>query len=130
MIPSESSPISSSAAERIIPSEATPRSFALRSFSPPGIRRPGQGDGDGLAGGDVGRAADDRPRLAVAGVDRADAEPVGVGVRLAGQHPADHEAVAARRAERRHPLDLGPGHRQALGELLGADAGVAVLAQP
>ncbi len=40
-MPSWSSLISSSSAARIIPSEATPRSFALRSFSPPGIRAPG-----------------------------------------------------------------------------------------
>ncbi len=40
-MPSWSSPTSSSSAARIIPSEATPRSFALRSFSPPGIRAPG-----------------------------------------------------------------------------------------
>ena len=35
-------PISSSAAERIIPSEGTPRSFALRIFIPPGIVAPGR----------------------------------------------------------------------------------------
>ena len=40
-MPSASPPTSSSETERIIPSEATPRSFALRSFSPPGIRAPG-----------------------------------------------------------------------------------------
>ena len=128
-MPSASSPTSSSVAERIIPSEATPRSFALRSFSPPGMRRTRQRHGDGLAGGDVGRAADDRP-LAVAGVDRADPQPVGVGVLLGRQHLADHEALGRGRADAADPLDLGPGHRQPLGDLRGADAGVAVLAQP
>ena len=90
----------------------------------------GQRHGDGLARVDVGRAADDRARLPVAGVDRADAEPVRVGVLLAAEHAADDEAVPRGRADRRHPLDLGPGHRQPLGELAGVDPGVAVLAQP
>ncbi len=40
-MPSASAPSSSSETERIIPSEATPRSFALRSLSPPGISAPG-----------------------------------------------------------------------------------------
>ena len=41
MIPSASSPISSSAAERIIPEEVTPRSLASPSSTPPGIVAPG-----------------------------------------------------------------------------------------
>ena len=93
--------------------------------------RPGQGHGDGLAGGDVGGAADDRPlALAVTGVDRADPQPVGVGVRLGAQHPADDEALGRGRADGADPLDLGPGHHQPLGDLRHPEAGVAVLAQP
>jgi hypothetical protein len=42
MMPSASSASSSSAAERIIPSEGTPLSFALRIFIPPGIVAPGR----------------------------------------------------------------------------------------
>ena len=41
MIPSASSPISSSEAERIIPEEVTPRSSASPSSTPPGIVAPG-----------------------------------------------------------------------------------------
>jgi hypothetical protein len=93
--------------------------------------RPGQGHGDGLAGGDVGGAADDRPLiLAVTGVDGADPQPVGVGVRLGAEHPADDEALGRGRADGADPLDLGPGHHQPLGDLRDPDAGVAVLTQP
>jgi hypothetical protein len=49
---------------------------------------------------------------------------------LAGEDLPDHEPVAARRADRIDPLDLGPGHCQPHGELVGPDLGVAVLAQP
>jgi hypothetical protein len=91
--------------------------------------RPGQGDGDGLAGGDVGRAADDRAP-ALAGVDIAYPQPVGVRVLLGAEHMADHEALARRRPDAADPLDLGPGHRQALGDLRDPGAGVAVTAQP
>ena len=44
-IPPASSPISSSASERIIPSDSTPRSFALPSFVPSGITAPGSATG-------------------------------------------------------------------------------------
>ena len=45
MIPADSSATSSSAAERIIPCDSTPRSFALPSFAPPGIVAPGSATG-------------------------------------------------------------------------------------
>ena len=44
-IPAASSPISSSASERIIPSDSTPRSFALPSLVPSGITAPGSATG-------------------------------------------------------------------------------------
>ena len=44
-MPSASSPIWSSASERIIPLEVTPRSFALPSFVPSGITAPGSATG-------------------------------------------------------------------------------------
>jgi len=94
-----------------------------------GQRRPGQRHRHGLTGGDVGGAADDRA-LAVAGVDRADAQPVGVGMRVGAQHLADDEALGRRRADRADPLDLRPSHRQPLGQRAGLDARVAVLPQP
>ena len=89
----------------------------------------GQRDRDGLAGGDVRGAADDRP-LAVAGVDRADREAVGVRVLLGREHVPDDEPLGRRRAHGAHPLDLDRPHREQLGELLGAEAGIAVLEQP
>ena len=45
MIPAASSPSSSSASERIIPSETTPRSFACFSSVPSGITAPGNATG-------------------------------------------------------------------------------------
>ena len=130
MIPSESSPISSSAAERIIPEEVIPRSFASPSLVPPGIVAPGSATATVWPAATFGAPQTIVRGSRVAGVDGADAEPVGVGVRLAGHDPADHEAGAVGRADRDDPLDLGPGHRQAHRELIGPDLGVAVLAQP
>ena len=92
-------------------------------------RRSGQRDRHGLPRRHVGGAADDRA-LAVAGVDRADAQPVGIGVRLGAQHLADDEALGRGRPDRTDPLDLGAGHRQPLGQLTRLDARIAVLAQP
>ena len=95
-------------------------------------RHPGAGQrhGDGLAGVDVGRAADDRARLAVAGVDRADAEPVGVGMLLAAEHPADDEALARGGPTVVTRSTSVPVIASRSASSSGADAGVAVLAQP
>ena len=92
--------------------------------------RAGERHRDGLAGGDVGGAADDRPRAVLADLDRADPQPVGVGVLDRLGHLADDEVVRRGRADDVDPLDLGAGHHQPLGQLLDRDAGVAVLAQP
>ena len=83
-----------------------------------------------LARGDVGRAADDRARLAGAGVDRADGQAVGIRVRFRGQDVADDEVGDIPDPNVVQPLHLQPAHRQDVGDLLGGHAGVAVLAQP
>ena len=63
-------------------------------------------------------------RVAVAGVDLADAEPVGVGVGLDGRATLPTtKPSAAGGPSVADPLDLGPGHRQPLGELLGTEPG-------
>ena len=100
-MPSESSPTSSSVAERIIPSEATPRSFALRSFSPPGIRAPGSATATVWPAATLG-APQTIVRSPVAGVDRADPQPVGVGVLLGRERPCRSRSPRAR-AGRRSP---------------------------
>ena len=128
MIPSESSPISSSVSERIIPFDSMPRSFALRELRPVGQPRARQRDGDGEPGRDVGRAADDRP-LAVARVDHADPQPVGVRMLLGGDDVADDEALCGRRADVVNALDLDRLRREQRRDLLGVEAGIAVLAQ-
>ena len=81
-----------------------------------GHHRAGLGDGHGLAGGDVGRAADDRGHVALADGDLADAQPVGVRVLLALEHAPDDEVLQRRDAVRVDAVDLGAGHRQALGQ--------------
>jgi phenylalanyl-tRNA synthetase beta chain len=49
---------------------------------------------------------------------------------LGGDHASDHEAVGVRDADVGDPLDLGAGHREALGQLLDPEAGIAVLDGP
>ncbi len=84
-----------------------------------------------VAGGHVRRAADDLLGLgAVADVDLADAQAVGVGVLLGAEHLADHEVLERADAVVVHGLDLRAGHRQALLELLDGQGGVGVLREP
>src|SRR3954454_12792189 len=87
-------------------------------------------DGDRLAGGDVRRAADDLRGVAVADIDFADAQAVRVRVAAVLEHLAHDEVLERFDAVVVHGLDLRPGHRQALLDLAGAEAGVAVLAEP
>ena len=65
----------------------------------PGHHRARKRHRDGLPGGDVGGAADDRARR-LARLHLADAQPVRVGMPLHGEHLADHEAVRRGRARR------------------------------
>ena len=51
----------------------------------------GRREDAGHAGARIGRAADDLDLRAVAGIDDADAQAVGVGVLLGGEHPGDAE---------------------------------------
>ncbi len=90
---------------------------------------PWQRDRDPLAGGDVRRPADDLERLPCPDVHRRQREPVGARVLLDGQQLADDD-VAPVGAPRLDALDLHPEHRQALGEDLGGEVDVDVLAQP
>jgi hypothetical protein len=99
-------------------------------LGPVGHHRAGESDGHRLAVRHVGRAANDLARLAVADVDHADAEAIGVRVALGGEHAADDEVLQRGHAVRVDALDLGAGHRQALGELVRRQPGVAVGVQP
>jgi len=87
-------------------------------------------DRDGLPGGDVRSAADDRRRRCLADVDHVDRQPVGVRVRLGLEHAADHEVLERGDAVVVDRLDLGARHRQPLGERGRAELGPAVLVQP
>ena len=96
---------------------------------PVGHPRARQRDRDRLAGGDVGCPADDRTH-AVAGLDLADTQAVGVWMLLGGDDVADHEPLGRRDPEPTDPLDLHRAHRKQLGDLVRLEPGVAVLDQP
>jgi hypothetical protein len=90
----------------------------------------GARDGDGLAGRDVRRAADDLLGPVVADVDHADAEAVGVGVPSGLDDLADDEALERVDAVVVDGLDLRARHGQALLERADRQAGVGVLLEP
>ena len=128
-MPSGSSPTSSSEAERIIPSEATPRSFALRSFSPPGIRAPGRATATVWPAATLGApqtiVRSPSPASTVQTRSRSASGCCSALSTLPTTKPSAEGGPTIA-----DPLDLGPGHHQPLGDLRGLDAGVAVLAQP
>ena len=83
-----------------------------------GQHRANRGDGDLLTSRDVGGAADDlRGLLAVAKVDGRDVHMVAIGVRLAGEHVSDLDAlqVGAHLAD---ALDAGAGQVEPVTEVL------------
>ena len=81
------------------------------------------------AGANVGRAADDGKRLRRADVDHAQAQSIGIRVRLDRAHRA-HDDAMKRRRHCTYRFDLEPRHGQALGQLGRADRRIAELAQP
>ncbi len=128
-MPAESSPISSSVAERIIPSDSTPRSFALPSFCPPGIVAPGSATGTVWPAATLGAPQTIvRSPSPVSTVQTRSRSASGCGSAAVTLPTTKFCADGGPTDD--HPLDLGSGHRQALGQLLGREAGVAVLAQP
>ncbi len=81
------------------------------------------------AGAGIRRAADDLDRHAVAGIDEADAQPVGVRVLLRLNDAGDDERLQRlRRIVDR--FDLKPEMRQRLGDLLRRRVGFEVVLQP
>ena len=103
----------------------------LGPLDPPIAGQDGAGERhrDALAGGDVGRAADDVERLAVADRDPCQRQPVGARMALDGQQLAD-DHVPPVLAPADDALDLHPEQGQSLGERLGAEVDVDVVAQP
>ncbi len=81
------------------------------------------------AGARIRRAAHDLDRLAVAGVDHADAQPVGIGMLLRLDDARDDE----RREQFRlvlDALDLEPDHGELVGDLAERVIGVEMLLEP
>ena len=130
MMPSWSSPIPTSSSARIIPLEATPRSFASPSVLPSGITAPGSATATVCPAATFGRAAHDRLRLAAPDVDDADAQAVGVRVLLGLEHAARQERRGVAHARAVQALELVARHRQHVGDLLRRRARVAIRAQP
>ncbi len=94
-----------------------------------GQDRAGQGHRDPLAGGDVGRAADDLEDLAGPHGHAGQRQPIGARVLLDAEQLADDD-VAPVRSPRLEALDLHPEQGQALGEDRRIEVDVDVLAQP
>ena len=92
--------------------------------------RAGPRDRNGLSRPDVRRAADDLRRLAVADVDHAHGQPVGVRMLVGAQDLADDEAVERADAVLVDALDLGPCERQPLGELAQPEVRAHVVVEP
>ena len=110
-----------------MPRLSTPRMVPTASvMSLPGMYVPGGREHADHAGARIRRAADDLHRRACAGVDHADAQPVGVGMLLGRDHARDRE----RRQRLRlvlDALDLEPDHRQRVDDLLERLVGVEML---
>ena len=92
-------------------------------------RRAGERHGDGLAGGDVGGTADDRP-VPLAGVDLTYPQAIRVRMLLRRDHSPDDEPLRRRRAHVVDPLDLRGAHGEEVGKLLRRQARIAVARQP
>ena len=80
-MPPGSSPSPSSRGEHSIPFDHSPRILRRCDLHAVGHRRADRGQRDQVADGHVERAAADLQRLAVAGIDVDQLDPVGVGVR-------------------------------------------------
>ena len=83
----------------------------------------------GHAGARIRRAADDLDRLAVAGVDHADAQPVGVGMLLRLDHVRD-DIRREQLALVLDALDLEPDHRELGHDVVERRIGVEMFFQP
>ncbi len=107
-----------------------PAELGLLQPHPAGHHRAGRGDRDGLAGRDVRRAADDLLRLAVAEVDEADAQAVGVRMLLGREDLAHAEVLERGHAVRVDAVDLRAGEGEPRRELGRGQARVAVVVEP
>ena len=94
----------------------------------------GQGDRDRRAGPEVPRAADDLARLALAHVDLAELEPVGVRMLARLEHLADEKeteiAVEVRNAAAHDPVDLAARQDELRRQLVHGHLERDVLAKP
>ena len=98
---------------------------------PAGDLRAGQRDGDGRTRAEVPGSADDRARLALTHIHRAELELVRVRVLAGLEHASDpEEAGVARDPEVRDAVDLAGRDREPVGELLQWHLDRDVVAQP
>ena len=112
-----------------MPALRTPRISPTFSVMPvPGMKRAGRGEHALHAGARIRRAAHHAHRV-VAGIDHADAQPVGVGV----LHRLDHAGDAERReggAAVLHVLQFQADAGQRVGDLVQRGVGIEVRLQP
>ena len=130
MIPSWSSPIPTSSSARIIPCDSTPRSFALPSFVPSGMTAPGRATATVCPAATFGAPqtivlGSPAPMSTVQTVSRSAS-----GCRSAVRTLPTTNSAGSPTPDAVQALELEPRHRERVGDLLGRQAGVAVLAQP
>ena len=77
----------------------------------------------------IGRAADDLHRIAVAVIDYADLQAVGIGVAFGGHHMR-HTERRERRPAILDAFDLQPDHRQFLDDVFERPVGLEMLLEP
>ena len=130
MIPACSVPIATSSSARIIPWDSMPRSFALPSLVPSGITAPGLATATVWPAATLGAPHTIRWGAPLADVDQAHAQAVGVRMLVGLEHAADDEVIERGHAVVVDRLDLGAGHRQAVGERVRVERRVDVLAEP
>ncbi len=112
-----------------MPFETTPRTGLASSVRPvPGMKVPIGREYADHAGPRVGRAADDLQH-ALAGIDLADAELVGVGVLLGLDDAGDREGLELRRRIL-DAFDLEADGGERIGELLDGRVRLEMIAEP
>ena len=112
------------------PLAGDPAQLGLAELGAVGHDRARPRDRDRLALRDVGRAADDLRDVALPHRDRADRQPISVGMLGGGQHAADDEVVLRADTVVQDAAELGARHLEAMGELVETERRARVLVEP
>ena len=119
-MPSASVPRASSAALHSIPSDRWPRMTPASNTAPSGITVPGRATAASMPASALG-APQTIGTMPLAGVDPADREPLGGGVRIHAEDAPDPHRVEEAKAVI-HRIDRQPHQGQGFGQLGGAQS--------